>query len=689
MADLITMLSAVAGQQGEDTDPNFKQTVLLLHGDGTNGAQNNTFLDSSTNNFTITRNGNTTQGTFSPFSVGAGEWSNYFDGSGDSLSLSGSSAFSIATSTTPFTIEGWVYINAAGGCLFAEQFTGGANSVAIVVSLCDGVGVETTTGRFIGFGWYNGSAWTSAAISTTEVSLNTWTHVACVFTGSTTKIYLNGVDSTKSSSPTPATTWGVTGVNGDSWFVGRRWSAVATEFLTGYISNLRFVNGTAVYTSAFTPSTAPLTAITNTSLLTCQSNRFVDNSTNAFAITRNGDVRVTPFSPFAPTAAYDASVNGGSGYFDGSGDYLQTTSTQIIPAATTYTIEAWVYLTGSYADYREIVCQGTSGNAGRIILFVDITSGELRVQIGSTGIASGVTIVPNQWYYVAFRNNGGSYNLYVNGVSVASGTNTTTPQNTSLTIGAFSSGAEYWQGYISNVRISSTARTITVPTAPFSSDANTRLLTNFTNAGIFDQTGKNNLETVGNAQIDTTTKKYGTGSMEFDGTGDRLVIPYTNDFLDLGISGEPFTIEAWIYPTNTMALAGQIISKGGGTASWSTSSGAQYQWSIVSSALSWSFNSGGSPVTVNSGSVTLNTWQHVAVTYDGSTTRTFLNGTQQNTSASSYTAPTTRNLQYIGMTQSSGFTQDYYGFIDDLRITNGVARYTANFTPPTKAFPDQ
>ena len=65
-------------------DPYFNYTTLLLPGNGTNGAQNNTFLDSSTNAFSITRNGNTTQGTFSPFSQTG--WGNYFDGSGDYLS---------------------------------------------------------------------------------------------------------------------------------------------------------------------------------------------------------------------------------------------------------------------------------------------------------------------------------------------------------------------------------------------------------------------------------------------------------------------------------------------------------------------------------------------------------------------------------------------------------------------------
>jgi hypothetical protein len=217
-------------------------------------------------------------------------------------------------------------------------------------------------------------------------------------------------------------------------------------------------------------------------------------------------------------------------------------------------------------------------------------------------------------------------------------------------------------------------------------DANTVFLANFTNAGIYDATSKNDLETVGNAQISTTQSKFGGSSMYFDGSGDRFTIPYTNQLLELGVGGEAFTLEAWVYPTNTMASAGQILSKGGGAASWSTSNGAQYQWTIYNGAASWNFNSAGTSITVNSGTVTLNAWQHLAVIFDGTTTKTFLNGVLQSTSTSTYTAPTTRNLQFIGMTQSGGYTQEYYGYINDLRITKGYARYTTNFTPPTAAF---
>ncbi len=88
-------------------DAYFNRVTLLLPGNGTNGAQNNTFLDSSTNNFSITRNGNTTQGTFSPFSQTG--WSNYFDGS-SSLSYAANADFNFGTGT--FTVEGWAYITA-------------------------------------------------------------------------------------------------------------------------------------------------------------------------------------------------------------------------------------------------------------------------------------------------------------------------------------------------------------------------------------------------------------------------------------------------------------------------------------------------------------------------------------------------------------------------------------------------
>jgi hypothetical protein len=115
-------------------------------------------------------------------------------------------------------------------------------------------------------------------------------------------------------------------------------------------------------------------------------------------------------------------------------------------------------------------------------------------------------------------------------------------------------GDTSFPGYISGFRVlkgtaidfSSTG----VPTAPYqaSDEADTTLLLNFTNAGIFDNTGKNNLETVADAQMDTTVKKYGTGSMEFDGTGDYLLMKGGESF---AFGTGDFTIEFWVNTNQT------------------------------------------------------------------------------------------------------------------------------------------
>jgi hypothetical protein len=89
------------------TDAFFEYVTLLLNTSATNGAQNNTFLDSSTNNFTVTRNGDTTQGSFNPY-MPSGYWSGFFDGTGDYLSTPlGQTPLQLSNSD--FTFEAWVY----------------------------------------------------------------------------------------------------------------------------------------------------------------------------------------------------------------------------------------------------------------------------------------------------------------------------------------------------------------------------------------------------------------------------------------------------------------------------------------------------------------------------------------------------------------------------------------------------
>jgi hypothetical protein len=667
MADLISMLAAAAGAGGEDVDPDFANTVLLLHGDGTNGAQNNTFLDSSTNNFTITRNGNTTQGSFTPFSKPDGRFGNFFDGSGDYLSST--SVALITSAVTTFTVEAWVYLTATP--------PSDANNIS---AFCTLDGQPTGPTNYMSFGpkndgklylfWFDGAV--KSATGTTVLSLNTWYHIACVVNSNSIQFYIDGVADAMGGTTTLTTRSGTQG----NFAIGSSSAGV----ITGYISNFR-VTTTAVYTAAFTPS-GPLTNITNTKILTCQSNRFIDNSTNAYALTANGDVKVTPFSPFPITTEYSPSVNGGSGYFDGSGDYLAFGPTSNIGTGQ-FTIEAWVYFTLSPSS-RGLWGTDKSTSGGFTIRVNSTTNVTLDVTGGGGTSFTVPTININEWTHIAcVRDSSNNTTVFVNGQRASTGAVTVTTSFDYLAglglIYPTTQNSVY--GYIASARILTgsaiydpTQTTCTVPTSPLTAVSGTQFLCNFTNAGIFDNTCFNNLETVADAQIDTTTKKYGTGSMEFDGTGDNLTIA-SNPSVWFG-SG-PFTIEMWLYPNN--AASEQMLVSGSDT-------GGLFLGMNIDGANRIALGRKGVGVD-NQVSYTYSTgaWIHLACTRDSSNNvRFYVDGTQVGSTG-------TNSNSFANSALNIAFepTQKYLnGFIDDLRITK-LARYTgASFTPPTKAFPN-
>ena len=635
-------------------DAYFNLTTLLLPGNGTNGAQNNTFLDSSTNNFTITRNGNTTQGTFSPFSQTG--WGNYFDGS-SYLTAPSNTAFGFGTGD--YTVEGWVYSTTRS--VANTFFANGSDTCNLYIKATTGI-----------IGFYTGSV----NDSTTALPLNQWNHIAVSRSGTSLQVYLNGTSIlTLTNSTNYATT---------SFLIGRN---NGTEYMNGYISNLRVLKGTALYTgSTITVPTAPLTAITNTSLLTCQSNRFIDNSSNAFAITVNGTPSVQAFSPFAPTAAYSSSVVGGSGYFDGSGDYLSiANSTAFDFGSGDFTIETWWYPTSISAN-QNILAKWWTGGSQWVLQWRSAGNFRFAWNSSSTADYSGSPQV-NAWNYIAVVKSGSSLYFYLNGTrnatvgTIGSLTATTDP----LTVGQFgNSSTEYLSGYISGTRITKggalyTASTMTVPTAPSTTSVSAGTvsgLLNYTNAGITDATAKNDLETVGNAQISTTQSKFGGSSMYFDGTGDWLFIN-PNQLIPLG-SGD-FTVEMWMYPNATYSgtFAGLLDSRTSGDGAGLV----YFGYTGTANQIGWKDNT----TNVVTGSVTQSAWNHVAVVRASGTMKLYINGSLASSGANStnYTV----SFKYIA-TSFDPFS--FNGYIDDLRITKGYARYSGStYTVPTAAFPLQ
>jgi hypothetical protein len=646
------------------TDPQFNYVTALLHGDGTNAGQNNTFLDSSINNFTVTRNGSTTQGSFAPYST---LWSNYFNGSAGYLSVANNAAFDFGTGDCTF--EAWVFIQSYSTIqqiVYSQSLTSGPNGYEFLVSSSGFLIMESQASSV------------DQAITATNnaIPLNTWTHVAFTRASGTNRLFVNGNLCTTTGTLSQAISTG-----GYPVYIGAYlYSSIGNYYFNGYISNVRLVKGTAVYTSNFTPPTAPLTAITNTSLLTCQSNRFVDNSSNAFAVTVSGTPSVQVFSPFGTTTQYDPNVNGGSGYFNGSTDYLTAPTGTAFQFAGDFTIEAWVYslsATGQ-ANYSGIFDTRATNSSSTTGIVVNLTpSGYLNLYINGNNYTSATLLGANNWTHVALVRSGSTISMYQNGVSVASVSYATSLSSGYFWVGtlAAAGASGFWQGYISNLRVvNGTAvytSTFTPPTAPVTAIANTSLLLNGTNGQIFGSSIMNNFVTVGNAQVSTSVYKYGTGSIYFDGTGDWLV---PTNLLPLG--GGDFTVEMWLYPNATYSgtYAGLLDSR-------TSADGAglvYFGYTGTANQIGWKDNT----TFVVTGTVTVSTWNHVAVVRSSGTMKMYINGTSTSSAANStnYTVA----FRLIG---SSFDPFSLNGYMDELRFTRGFARYTANFTPPTSQFP--
>ena len=177
----------------------------------------------------------------------------------------------------------------------------------------------------------------------------------------------------------------------------------------------------------------------------------------------------------------------------------------------------------------------------------------------------------------------------------------------------------------------------------------------------------------GNAHTSTDQFKFGTASAQFDGTGDYINTPATSDW-DFG--SDNFTIDFWMRPgvvNSQQRLFGNLNSGG---------SSSQFEF-ILDGSNNMNF-SGSLPsglAVANGATLAVNTWYHIALTRSGDDWRLFVNGTAGTTADFSGTmgANTTTSIGRSGEYTS----QLYTGFIDEVRITTGVALWTANFSVAT------
>ena len=643
------------GAAGGSTEPdaNFNTVSFLSHFEGANNGVNNVFDDESDSNHTITAVSTINQSSFSPFSRPDGEWANSFY-VGSSIKFPASADFAFGTGN--FTVECFVFLYSWAGDAVMVDFrpTNGAYTDTFSFSL-------TTNGNPV---FYTDQ---SNALGGT-VSLHAWHHLALVKTSGVMKVYIDG---TGQNAVSNSVDWSRNGAPS----IGATKSGLSNSgSLDGFVSNVRVVKGTAVYTSDFTAPTSALTAITNTKLLTCQNNRFVDNSASAHAVTVVGIPLPTPFGPIL-TKAYDPAVNGGSAIGSGSQYLTAASSSDFAIGTSDFCIEMWLFPTATPDAALEIPFS-TRRTAGGNYMFLHYdnnqisigTSGAFKLNLATTAIK------PFQWNHVCWARSSGVSMAFINGVKIGQANDTTDYLQEGVTVFGVSTDQQYTGNMAcfrfvngSNPRGTST---FAIPTTAPTAVTNTKLLLNMANAQVFDNAAINTLTLTGHANTSTDQAKFGTASLHLDGTGD-----FAKTELSTAFGTGDFTIECFYYNSASFASANRYLFDFG-------SNGLRIQFF---NGTIYYFVDASNSVTTTASGVTHNNWYHIAaVRYNGQM-NLYIDGVSRGTKNSVTTNLTERSLT-IG--DYGGGSQALQGFIDEFRISN-FARYTSNFTAPAEPFADK
>jgi len=713
------------GGDGPDTvlDADFDSVVLLLNVDGT------TITDKSSSTHTITTNGDTrVDATVKKFGSGSIE----FDGATDHLSATSSSDFTFGTGD--FTIEVWVKFRNGASDRDMTLFDNG--TVNTPGHLCIFADVNNLYCRFGTSVTSLNTTWTTLGMSN-----NNWNHLAIVRDSGTCRVFVNGV---QKNSGTRSENLTATGCR-----IGTLSGYEAFYAFDGYLDDYRITKGVARYTSNFNPPTSDLTNTVLGGTVELRMDG-TDGSGSGSTTTDLSDEAHTGITSTDVTAGTtDAGVTRPDLY-GGAKGYLDFTSSQagrIVTLPTTvdlssgdFTIECWV-LFDTISDYRSFM-RGGSGTSASGSWQLQTYGSKISFLIGGAStysITDSKTVTTNTWYHVALSYVSSTYTmtLSVDGV-VTTLTDQTEFSNmqssylggfgTNIELGANRGGTVRHDGLLTDVRFTTgvalypdLGRTTPIPTAALPTPVagatrptrkwgglvgrsifnSTTLDANFDSVVLLldgdgtsgsttftDKSSSPHTITVnGNTQVDTAVKKFGTGSIEFDGTGDYLSISDSEDF-NMG-SGD-FTAECWAYFDSLSTAEPFIMGQWSGNVGGTT-----LNWAIMLSTntgyVRFITSSNGSSVlfdlstSTTSFSLSTSTWYHIAAVRNGNSFKIFVDGVERASTTNSSALYNATNAFTIGA-ESDGQQQAMNGYLDDIRITKGVARYSSSFfTPPTSA----
>ncbi len=677
---------------------NSNYTTFLLKADA---AENDNQVDASSNNNTITEYGNIGSTAFSPYHPGVYSW--YWAGDGGDYFTITSPTSALSFGTGDFCVEMWIYPFDVSASILLDMRPASTNGAYIgAFGLNNGnvsLGFNAQSGTQLGF-----------ITSGAPVSTNKWHHIVLNRESGTSNIFVNGV-----REYTTTTEYNFL-VGRFSLFINAFPGGGVSDGSGGYLRDYRVVKGSSVYGTGttLTVPTEPLTAITGTSLLLFQE-PYISDAVGTESVSYVGG-ETKRFSPFVHEE-YTKADYGGSVYFDGSGDNIIVAhdASQVL-SNSDFTIEWWMNPQAAGGDNQGVLTKGWASGASAYSEFLIYSyQGNYTFYSSSngsswnvfSGFQTGWAHWTKHWKHCAVVRNGSRADFFLNGkltaTSTAFGTTTLTNSGGSIAVQSATNNlnfhsASYWSDLRwlvgSAVYDASSAsvgdQVFTPPTAPLTAITNTKLLTLTNKNDVWEQANGGPVAShYGNVTASNTQRNFLTSSaVYFDGNGDYIDFVKTDGYSFE--SGVDFTVEGWWY-MNSIAGRPHFIGMGTGI----DGTPAHYSdWNMYynsSNNLTFYYYNGSTAIARQfAWTPVINTWYHIAVSRSGTDLKAFVNGTQIGSTITDSTnfsgAAGTRPLR-LGRWQYGGGTNAYLnGYAQDIRITKGLARYTANFTPPTTEF---
>ena len=589
--------------------------------------------------------------------------------------------------TGNFTIEAWVHAN-----YWQSNSYGWSGSILssnyLEIRFSDGA---LNAGRATVYNTGSAISGMSTPLTTGFLAVQQWHHIALVRNSGTLTLYVNGTAACSTTFTTNLT---------------------QENFSTSSLENicdLRIVKGAAVYTANFTPPTEPLTNIPGTLfLIYSQNNRdkfFSDISDNKMVqanTTGTNAIGATPFAPFPAADKYDPAVHGGSLYMDhGQNASRINYVTRNLPGMGTgdYTLEFWLNRVQPNATQESayVILESSAGQG--IAVWTSFQQFRLSIKTAASsvlnqtinanyyGLSRNPTYFRHFWDHIAIVRSSGTTVFYINGIDCGS---TTLSYDITGNLGISlnrSPNSTYGTGsFISDIRyVKGTAvytSAFDTPTSVLTAIPGTELLLNFNNPKIINE---QTYGVGGIGIVSDSVTKYSPTSMYFDGTNCLYFPPYEANYL-ANFDGGDFTIEAWVYLTSSLTTP-QVI--------FAAYSNAISPGMRINNGNLELYTVGGTTVIASKAltGISLNEWFHCAIVKYNKSSRVYVNGyggtAVTDNNRYTRTSQDARNVSvgaWLSATEySSTPINPLIGYIEDLRVTRNVARYTSDFTPPTAA----